>query len=352
MPPQTRLKPSQRIQVLGMRDANIPTKQISDLAGIPASTVRYTKRKAPERGSDQEDLPRAGRPRRTSKQQNIRLYRHVKRRNTMSWDEIEKLTPLKRSSIRQKLREIDPDLRRRRSLWRPLLSKDDALIRLRHAERYGCWRAEDFHKVWYTDECTVEIGKGECDLWRWMHSGEQYLPENCMKRSRNHETVMVWAAMRWDGTVVWCFVDEYYGGGRTNTAEAYSRLLTDVLPEIYAPGDIFMHDNSPIHTAHKIRALLEDLGITIMPHPPYSPDLNPIEHLWAALKALVTRLHPELKDMPGGKEKHKMALKAALRHAFEVLQADNIEGLTAQLVESMPRRLQAVRKARGYQTTY
>ena len=173
-----------------------------------------------------------------------------------------------------------------------------------------------------------------------------------MKRSRNHESVMIWAAMRADGMVVWCFTEEYYEGGMTNTADAYCRLLRNVLPKIYESGYIFMHDNSPIHTVNKVKALLEDLGIEIAPHSPYSPDLNPIEYLWATLKDLVTKLHPELKKMVGGREKKILALKAAIRHAFEVLLADNEWDLAARLVESMPRRLQAVRTAAGYQTTY
>ena len=81
-----------------------------------------------------------------------------------------------------------------------------------------------------------------------------------------------------------------------------------------------------------------------MPHPPYSPDLNPIEHLWATFKDLVWKLHPELKEMRGDKCKKKTALKGTMTHAFEALQEGNEWDLPARLVESMPRRLQAVRR--------
>ena len=70
------------------------------------------------------------------------------------------------------------------------------------------------------------------------------------------------------------------------------------------------------------------------------------------LKALVVKLHLELKEMAGGVERKKWALKEAIGHAFEVMLENNEWELTARLVESMPQRLQAVRRAGGYQTTF
>jgi transposase len=53
-----------------------------------------------------------------------------------------------------------------------------------------------------------------------------------------------------------------------------------------------MQDNAPVHTARIIKALLEELGINIMVWPPYSPDLNPIENLWAIMKVKIYQLYP------------------------------------------------------------
>ena len=47
---------------------------------------------------------------------------------------------------------------------------------------------------------------------------------------------MIWAAMRADGHIVYRIVRDFYQGGTTQTAEVYLRLLQDVIPEIYEPG--------------------------------------------------------------------------------------------------------------------
>lgn len=41
-----------------------------------------------------------------------------------------------------------------------------------------------------------------------------------------------------------------------------------------------MQDNTPTDTARAVRERLEDIGIDLLENPLYSPDLNPIEHLW------------------------------------------------------------------------
>ena len=55
------------------------------------------------------------------------------------------------------------------------------------------------------------------------------------------------------------------------------------------PGDIVIMDNLSSHKVEGIREAIERAGAVLMYLPPYSPDLNPIEQVFAKLKALLRK---------------------------------------------------------------
>jgi hypothetical protein len=89
------------------------------------------------------------------------------------------------------------------------------------------------------------------------------------------------------------------------------------------------------------------MGINVTDWPPYSPDLNPIEHISWHLEAKILELHPELKDLGAGKE-GKATLKQALIEAWDAIDNTIIEAC----LESMCRRRDAVIAAKGWHTKY
>ena len=55
------------------------------------------------------------------------------------------------------------------------------------------------------------------------------------------------------------------------------------------PGDVVVLDNLAAHKVDGVRQAIAAAGASILYLPPYSPDLNPIEQLFAKLKALLRK---------------------------------------------------------------
>ena len=139
--------------------------------------------------------------------------------------------------------------------------------------------------------------------------------------------------------------DSKHGGV---TSAVYLEVLEDILPTLWEPGLEFMQDNAKIHTAKVIKTWFAEQGIVVVEWPPYSLDLNPIEHAWAQLKAWIYKHHPELLKLIGISQENKNKLLAALQEAWEALPED----FFTRLIESMPQRVRAMRKAKGWYTKY
>lgn len=64
-------------------------------------------------------------------------------------------------------------------------------------------------------------------------------------------------------------------------------LVAKVLIPELRPGQTVILDNASFHRMTQLRTSLEPLGCTLLPLPPYSPDLNKIEGLWHRIKSFV-----------------------------------------------------------------
>jgi transposase len=89
------------------------------------------------------------------------------------------------------------------------------------------------------------------------------------------------AGLRRDGLTAPFVIDRPMNGA------IFLAYVEQCLAPTLAPGDIVVMDNLPAHKVAGVRQIIRQRGAELLYLPPYSPDLNPIELLFAKLKALL-----------------------------------------------------------------
>jgi hypothetical protein len=96
-----------------------------------------------------------------------------------------------------------------------------------------------------------------------------------------------------------------------------------------------------------VRDLLTELGLLVMEWTLYSPDLNPIENIWALLKRKIYEIEPRLRGHLPKNEATRQLLEDTAREAWKQLDMDMFESLAT----AMPHRIEAVIEAEDRCTT-
>jgi transposase len=91
------------------------------------------------------------------------------------------------------------------------------------------------------------------------------------------------AGLRHDRLVAPCVIDGAING------ETFRAYVEQFLAPTLAPGDIVVMDNLSSHKVAGVREAVEAAGASVLYLPPYSPDLNPIEQVFAKIKASLRR---------------------------------------------------------------
>jgi transposase len=78
--------------------------------------------------------------------------------------------------------------------------------------------------------------------------------------------------------------------------DAFRAYVEQFLAPALSPGDVVVMDNLAAHKVPGIREAIADVGASILYLPPYSPDLNPIEQMFAKLKALLRKAAARTRD--------------------------------------------------------
>jgi hypothetical protein len=177
--------------------------------------------------------------------------------------------------------------------------------------------------------------------WCWVRDINQREPRT-IKQTVKHgdSSIMIWGCMTARGVGFMCRIE-----ARLNK-QGYLELLQDELQKTFEYYDldratiIFQQDNDSKHSRKLVQNWVSAQEFNVMDWPPQSPDLNPIEHLWAWMKIRLNRYDTP----PSG----ILELWGRVQNIWNSFTAEKCETLVA----SMPERIQAVIDAKGWWTNY
>ncbi len=225
----------------------------------------------------------------------------------------------------------------RKRATKPLLNQRQRQKHLTWAVEKNNWTVAQWSKVLFSDESKFCFSFGNQGPRVWRKSGEAQNP-CCLKSSvKFPQSVMIWAAMSSAGVGPLCFLKS------TVNAAIYQEILEHIMlpsaDKLYGDADfIFQQDLAPAHTAKGTKSWFNDHGVGVLDWPANSPDLNPIENLWGIVKRKMRDTRPNNAD----------DLKATVKETWASIPPQQCH----KLITSMPRRIEAVIKAKGAPTKY
>ena len=129
----------------------------------------------------------------------------------------------------------------------------------------------------------------------------------------------------------------------TITSDTYSQRIVPLIHGMVSlkPQLSVMQDNAPAHASAITMNELRERSITTINWPPFSPDLNQIEHVWGSIKDYIQYHYPRF---DGGRQRSHNELRDIVREAWDdATKPEKLEKLN----RSMHRRCEAVIRARG-----
>ncbi|UYV74981.1 Transposase, partial [Cordylochernes scorpioides] len=210
-----------------------------------------------------------------------------------------------------------------RPLRRLPLTSPNRRQRLEWCRARSTWMTE-WHRVVFSDESRFCLSSDSRRVRVWRRRGERSNPAAIVERPTVRQRgIMVWGAIAYD-----CRSPLLRIQG-TMTAQRYvdDVLRPVTLPYLQGvPNALYQQDNARPHTARISQQALQD--VQMLPWPPYSPDLSPIEHVWDIIGR---RLHA----LPQPRSEDE--LWQMVEREWRAIPQDAIR----TLIDSLPRRVAA-----------
>ena len=163
-----------------------------------------------------------------------------------------------------------PDVAKRREQWKKYQSRLDAS------------HLVFIDETWAKTNMTRTHG--------WCARGERLLA----KAPYGHWRTMTFlAALRCDRVDAPCVIDGPINGS------SFLAYVEQILAPTLQPGDVVIIDNLASHKSRAVEKAIRATGARLLFLPPYSPDLNPIEQVFAKMETLLRKADARTSEQTG-----------------------------------------------------
>ncbi|KAL0936848.1 uncharacterized protein CTRU02_209064 [Colletotrichum truncatum] len=333
----------QRIRTLYF-DAQMGPSEIVKRTGFTKDQVRNA-----IRAKSATPAPRSGRPRKLNAQQEAQLVEYIvssKAGRRASFLELSVLL-LKGQfgayAIRATLRRLG--FKRYIARRKPPITEETRQKRLAWAHEYVNWTVQQWRSVLWSDETWIMGGYYKKQYVTRRH-GEEWDPTCIIERHQRKQGWMFWGCFAGDEKGPGLLWEKDWGTISAATYQQHTVPLIDMWINICrrtrGQDLILMQDGAPSHSAASTLAEFQRRGVRVLPWPPYSPDLNPIEACWNKMKNYIEDKYG-LIEKPSWEQ-----LRAWVMEAWNALP----EGYLWDQLATMPDRCRAVIEANGMHIKY
>lgn len=255
---------------------------------------------------------------RWAKEQTLKSAREAHQR----LNRIQNLSPISYNPVRNYMKSLG-------EFKKPSLKVEVSPINKGKRLKY-CFKHQNFNfqRVLFSDESIFQLNANNAK--RFHLKGQK--PPRKTKFNPNTK-IMVWGGISYQGKTTLKVISG------TLKSDGYLTILKEKrkqMLDLFKRRKIwfFQQDGAPCHRPKKIKNYIKRwITKRILPHPPQSPDLNPIELIWAQMKRMVEDKRPQ----------SKADLLRAITNSWDLISLQDIR----RCIDNVPKKIQKIIENEG-----